>query len=257
MKENNMKIHFMYVTGILITIIIILITHEFGGDNNLVQYLSFALGLTSLVVGLIAIFQTFFSGDVINNSILKLEKASSDIINNSNNLENIVDQFNTNFGQVPITLSSIQEKLESQSTVNNVYKKQGPISGNILTKEHTTTFIETGSFRGLMSLYTVFKSHETGKSFKIADFEPSTDLSNVKYSYGYLVASSSIGLFSHNENEGIWTIPTVNDNLKLVNELMEKRFHQNKDQKALFDLMTIMKEKIDLFFQKENSASTE
>jgi hypothetical protein len=246
MKKNKLKIHFIYVTGILLSVIIFLISHDFGDKKDLVQYLSFGLGLTSLVVGLIAIFQTFFSGDAINKSILKLENASNVIIENAQNLEKVVSHFNNTFAEVPVTLSKIQEKLESQnsSIIPHDQKVAAPVNLNL---DLVQSFLNTSSLRGLVGLYAVLRSYEKKKSFQIETFEITTDLSFTKYTHGYLVASSCLGLFTHIFKDEVWTIPSINEHLKLVEKLLEKRLKENTN-KPLVDLIVEMRAKTDAYF---------
>ena len=166
MKKNKLKIHFTYIVIILTAIVVFLLTHDFGGDTNLVQYLSFGLGLTSLVVGLIAIFQTSFSSENINSSISKLEQASKVIIENSQNLQSVVGQFNSNFGEVPLTLSKIQEKLDLQGPYKAIDTTKQTDQTHI-PKELMNRFFSLSSLRGLLGIYAVVRSFEKNKSFLV------------------------------------------------------------------------------------------
>jgi hypothetical protein len=123
MKKTHLIINFIWLSIIALIVIIYLLTVKFGANDELVKYLSFGLTITSLFVGLIAIFQSFFSGDSVRRSLDKLDSASSTISNNSENLHAIVEQFNTRFGEVPILISDIKKQLSiPNSTVSSTEK---------------------------------------------------------------------------------------------------------------------------------------
>ena len=58
---DKAKIHVTYIISILIIVIILLLTIRWGHISELVQLIGFAVTLTSLVAGLIAIIYSFYT----------------------------------------------------------------------------------------------------------------------------------------------------------------------------------------------------
>ena len=111
-------------------------------------------------------------------------------------------------------------------------------------------FFSLSSLRGLLGIYAVVRSFEKNKSFTIEQFEATSDLSYVKYTQGFLIAVSSLGLFTFNLNSESFTILSVDPSLTkdTVEEAIIKIKSTYKDNENVSNLVDAMKSKIDSFF---------
>ena len=67
--ETKYKIHVFYILSILIAIIIILITVRWSEVPKLVDYITFALTVTSLALALLAIIYSMYSNTTLSETV--------------------------------------------------------------------------------------------------------------------------------------------------------------------------------------------
>jgi hypothetical protein len=58
--DKNSKIHFFYIVGILLAIIIILLTNNLGANDKVLNYTTFAMAISSILLAIITIIYSFF-----------------------------------------------------------------------------------------------------------------------------------------------------------------------------------------------------
>ncbi len=119
--EKNVKVYWVVIIMVL-TISVFVFIQTSNTNNNLVQYLSFAGSITSLVLGLIAIFYS--------------------IISNQQSTEN--------FGKLKEAVTKIEEGAKIISSVSsNIHSKLDKISDDIVkigTKEKSDQLVSTNTF---------------------------------------------------------------------------------------------------------------
>jgi Na+/H+-translocating membrane pyrophosphatase len=77
--DSKLKIHLCWIIAVLTIIIIILISVDWNGVKDLAGILNFALGLTSLVLAVVAIVYGFVANNAFAGTVSKIESAASDI----------------------------------------------------------------------------------------------------------------------------------------------------------------------------------
>lgn len=119
--EKNVKVYWVVIIMVL-TISVFVFIQTSNTNNNLVQYLSFAGSITSLVLGLIAIFYS--------------------IISNQQSTEN--------FGKLKEAVTKIEEGAKIISSVSsNIHSKLDKISDDIVkfgTKDKADQVVSTDTF---------------------------------------------------------------------------------------------------------------
>ncbi|PJZ43778.1 hypothetical protein [Leptospira brenneri] len=228
---KNLPLHFIYVSGILITIIIILLTLKWSVDSNTVNYISFGATLTSLFLGLIAIFYSIVANNNLSESFTKLSDTSSNLSTASISLITNADNLKTLLSQLPILegkidesnniLKIIKEKNEENLLDSSTNTKDKPITTNAtLTKETIDMILRKSSLYGLFSLYLCQKSFSTKKAFNLNDLLKTFGESFYSlYFYGYIVAIGCTEIIKVNISDNIFNIYHVDKNAE---ELIEK-----------------------------------
>src|SRR5258708_7153431 len=79
MSWEKKDIHFAYITGILIFVIIGLVTFQVAERPDIVTLISIASGAVSLVLGLVAIVYAFISNASLGGTSSKLEDSAKQI----------------------------------------------------------------------------------------------------------------------------------------------------------------------------------
>lgn len=197
--SKNSKIHVGYIFSILIAIIIILITVKFGNAPQLVNQISFALTITSLVLAILAIGYAVYSNSSFSQNISKLDSASTLIKKSSKSLANITEDLKTKFDNVPSLLETLDKKADftqellasiNDKTTNteSTFIKSDDIDKHLIEKIVTST-----SNNGIYICYAL----KLAKDFKvIIDLKDFTDKTGIdlRYIVGFLQPLSSLGL---------------------------------------------------------------
>jgi hypothetical protein len=74
--NSNLKVHLCWTIGVLTGIIIILVSVNWDGVKDLAGILSFALGLTSLVLAIVATVYGFIMNNAFAGTVSKIESAA-------------------------------------------------------------------------------------------------------------------------------------------------------------------------------------
>jgi hypothetical protein len=229
------KLHFLYITGILIAIIILLSTAKFGSNDNLIAYLSFALTVSSLFLSLLAIIYAYISNSTFGDTISSLNKSSNDISNNSKNLEGITKTLDEKFEKLPQFLKALENKVDwTNAYLYDQYERsqnapQEPLDQEI-PKDYIDKFITYSSTMGLYALYASYLSWKNKKPFTLKTLYDNCELLSVEYTMGFLTSVSSFGVFTRFDYSDKWTITDFNSRIaETITKEVEARVQNEKD----------------------------
>jgi uncharacterized membrane protein YciS (DUF1049 family) len=104
MIEKNAK----SVIIILVAIIVFLITHKYGSDNEIVSHVGFAGTLISIILAVIAIIYTFYQSSMYQSSTMKLDQSAEKIKELTNKIE--------------LNINTLSEDVKSVGELRNVVK---------------------------------------------------------------------------------------------------------------------------------------
>jgi GTP1/Obg family GTP-binding protein len=76
---EKLRLHFIYCAIILGLVIVAIATDRWTAQQNFTEYLSNAATMTSLVLGLVAIFYSFISNDGMSRSLGNINNVSSQV----------------------------------------------------------------------------------------------------------------------------------------------------------------------------------
>lgn len=132
------KVHFTYIVIILVAIIVVLLTVQWGGISNLASYLNFALGVASLLLAVIAIVYAFFANNAFTQTVAKLDSAATIIKEETGDLEKAVQGMQTQLVEIPNALNVLKDQVaKTQDSFNSAASK--------LDSATTTIKDQTGS----------------------------------------------------------------------------------------------------------------
>jgi hypothetical protein len=252
------KLHFLYITGILIAIIILLSTAKFGSNDNLIAYLSFALTVSSLFLSLLAIIYAYISNSTFGDTISSLNKSSNDISNNSKNLEGITKTLDEKFEKLPQFLKALESKVDwTNAYLYDQYERsqnapQEPLDQQI-PQDYIDKFITYSSTMGLYALYASYLSWKNKKPFTLKTLYDNCELLSMEYTMGFLTSVSSFGVFTRLDYSDKWTITDFNSRIaETITKEVEARAQNEKDNDKSNYLETQLTQLRNLF--NENAA---
>ncbi len=115
--EKKVKVYWIVIIMVL-TISVFLFIQTSNTNNNLVQYLSFAGSITSLVLGLIAIFYSIISNQQSTENFGKLKEAVTKIEEGARIISDVSSNINSKLDKISDDLVKIGTKDKSDQVVS-------------------------------------------------------------------------------------------------------------------------------------------
>jgi hypothetical protein len=200
--ETKYKIHAFYILLMLLITIVLLVSVRWGDVPLLVQYFSFALTLSSLLLAILAIIYSFYSSSSASQSIVTLSNLSNQIAQSATHLGNTTTELSSQISKLPQHLLDVKGKVEETQTMIKEYYSAQPAKKlpdqSKLSDDVVDRFLNHSSFTGLLLLFGCSLALSKTKEFilNLPDFSAKTLPGNGDYMYGFIVAASSIGLVS-------------------------------------------------------------
>lgn len=258
--EEKYKIHAIYIVSILISIIIILITVKWGDIPKLVEYITFSLSVTSLVLGILAIAYGVYSTSAFSQSSAALITASHDISKNSIELTSTTNELAKRIEALPGLVQNVGEKVDTtKGMLKEFLEKSGPqpttnIPGTAPSEPTLTSFLKRSSIVGLLGLYACLLSRQKNKPFNLDDLSTATTpLKYVqevsKYWMGYIAASTACGILSSTLEKGVVTVMQLHEYMERnLQAEIENKIRNSKLDHGAKELYSEQKAKIDTYF---------
>ncbi len=222
--ETKYKIHIGYIFAILLAVIVYLSVKDFSSNPELVDYISFASTVASLILALLAIIYSFVSNNALSKNIGIINEATTNLKENSDSLDRVSKVI---IHEIPNAIKEMDQKLDStQNLVNNLglndeNDKISPHKNSTSKLTMVQKFIDVSSLTGLFLIYAVFLANYKSLPLNIEEIAVEIGQSNDEYVWGYFVASSSAGLFDFNAKDKVCNIKTIHSEIK-KDDLIEK-----------------------------------
>jgi hypothetical protein len=203
---STAKIHFGYIISILVTIIIVLLTVKWSDIPTLADHLNFALGITSLVLAVVAIVYAFFANNSFNVTVSKLESAATTIKDETGDLEKAVHGLELQLKDIPDKLLSLEGQVSKthalvQASSQQPKPQEAVQQPNVSVEEFANSvidrFLNVSSWNGLKVMYLCWLACQKQKEFDLKEWTTLDQTISYDYAYGYIIAASSAGFFDH------------------------------------------------------------
>jgi ABC-type multidrug transport system fused ATPase/permease subunit len=218
---ENYKTHVYYIISILVGIIILLTAVKWGKIEKLVEYITFALTLTSLVLALLAIIYAIFSNSKFTENITTLNNITNDVQKASSKLNDVAIDLNEKIELIPTSLKNVEEKTkETQDLVREMslnskkYKeednrpKESPTEKKNASKSDIILdLINFSSFTGKLVLLASNLSLKHTKSFSLKEIFNA----NENYISGFMVSLEAMGFIRYTRKDDIITVIYLNE----------------------------------------------
>lgn len=216
-NDVNNKTYAYYIIGLGVFIIIELVTYICLNNDNttdIVRYISFASTISSLFLSVVAIVYAFISNDKGEKQYQKLDAVSDRIIQSSNQITQSLDDFSNLSKNMSDNINIILDQLGeikdiSYDTKNAIASSSQPKTNNTEGSEIIDNlydnYIKDGSFSGNLALLACCYSFEKNKKFVISEIFGA----NAAYCYGYIAASTLVGIIETNTENGVVTVGDI------------------------------------------------
>lgn len=222
-------IHKNYLIGILVGVVILISTRSLAGSQELSSLLSFGLSLTSLILGLIAIFQALISSGQFDRVVDRISKATSGtnsaaeevklaanrVKDATELLQEKIISLSTDVGYIrdvvgtiPPENKGVAELTENSQSIDPKKDVLGVTSDDQNVVDYRANILASGSSGLILALYGLCKAENADRSFNIDTFFRNPDHRN--HVMGSLSALQALGLIVFRKHDYVY------DKLKMM-----------------------------------------
>lgn len=198
-------IHLLWTVGVILMFGIWQFSTVWASSTDLVQAISLAVGITSFVVGVYAIFQGLVSGSSLNAVAEGLRGSAEQVSNAASRVESASQELSCKIETIPAQISDMAFKLDS------IYLSMESIGESKLKSSSKRTIYDEFRPNEIISLYAVVKSSETGKPVHTRSIFG--DEFPFGFTHGYLSALARYGIIDAHQDldEPGFVINGIND----------------------------------------------
>jgi len=206
-KMPNRELHYKYILSYLCIAIILLLALDYYDTPNLVDKLSFALTLSSLLLAVLAIFYTIISANKQDNQFIRLIETNSELKNSAIEINSVSKEISGMLTKVPKHFENLEAKLDSLSETEKLKSDIIPTTEEnskdiVINRNMLMHMISRLQFSAMGVIFLYSQASKNNKSIDFSLFEQ-LDLISPKYGIGVLTGFGSVGLIDfkiHQQN---------------------------------------------------------
>lgn len=234
---------YMFMSGVVLFVAVMIFSHAFSGNRNVLDFISIASALISIILAVVTIVYSFLSNSKSSAQVEKLNEAAEKVQNATLSYSNSADSLRDNIQLILETVLEVKDYAKrTNSAIANSYGLRGVhsvIDGMVADAEKvedlTANYVTAGSFVGNLGLLACVYSKIKGRQFSLAELNSISPSDNVisYYICGYVIASSALGIVeAHIEDDKIHVV-NVRSNLQEKLEHVIEEYINRKDNQAL------------------------
>lgn len=237
--------------------IIVLTTYEFADSEKLVDYLSFGLTLSSILLAIVAIFYSIVSNSELARTLGTMSGSSTELQSVTKDLQLATDQLSVQVAQVPGSIDAMKETIDAthESVSLMMSQSEGSEVVSVETSDRSFSaeaFLRTTSMNGLFTCYAMHLAEKNGASFLLSDVAEVIGSSS-DYLHGYLIALGGIGVVTWKQTprdaeENIWGQVDINDGLGSASKealTLRKQYYESSENETRKSLGAKVETKIE------------
>jgi len=215
---KNVGLHFVYVTVILVSLVVGLITIQIGGSETVVGYISFAATIASLILAVLAIIYSFVSNANQSTFHSQINDATGSLGKTAAQLQASSDEISKRVLSIPALLSSVEASVNSSKEL--LMKIQGEkqntkpeVPENTQgSSDQLELLLEYSSYLGTMALYISKVSFEMKQALPLAKLEEFFD-EDFRFLHGYLSSLDAMGIVEYHLVDDVFTFTSFNERI--------------------------------------------
>lgn len=203
MSQPTREIHYRYAVALLAAVCIVIVTVEWGGIDDLLRYLNFALALTSLALAVLAIVYAFLSNSSIGHSVSQVREAANAMINSSDALSDVVTRLEQHSAGLPSMISDVGDRVsDTQSMIQRLVAsgmRTPPTSTSSASGDPVQRFLARCPAMGFLCIYAAVLAVRHDRSFSAAEVFRGCVGVSPHWGHGFLVACDTAGIIHMSE----------------------------------------------------------
>ncbi|MBS0411173.1 MAG: hypothetical protein JSR86_14745 [Proteobacteria bacterium] len=245
-RKPSIGVHGMWIIAILAVLVVSLVSVKAGPVDNLATILSFGVGLSSLILSILAIIQNFSMGP----SLAAVTTAGASVQTAGERLERVTSELSrriSSIDEVPKGLERLQATVDQLNSTQSSLEVNPELPleplGGLVDFEKLSAVTTAG---GTIVWYALARALDAGRPF---DFNDVFDVTISGYYNGYISGLRGSFFIDYDiDDDGRYLIKDLakvrqGDAYRLIDE-----FAMTSDDKLARELLSTSKAKIDKFF---------
>lgn len=198
---------YIYYASILTLLGIVAFSTAFYGNRNVLDFVSLASALISIILAVVTILYSFYSNSQSSGQIETLKKAANSVEKATLSYSESAESLQENIRKIIDAINRVEKKTDqiigmksstrSDTEKNDNFEYLNGGSQNFDLETYIRTYINTVSPLGIMAMYACIKSKDCNKTWNLNLF---TNDSNQNYCCGFMISINGTGFISLNIN---------------------------------------------------------
>lgn len=231
---------YIFISSVVLFITIIVFSYSFYKCDKVLDFISLASALISIILAIVTIIYSFYSNSRSSGQIETLNNAARRVSDATFSYSDSAERLQDNIKLILDKIGQVEQKIDQKNSIfnNNNANTSGISTSDVddLITNIVTGYVNAGSYFGNLALLACIYSNENKKDLNLHDLENITELDDKSlssYMCGYIVSSSALGLMS-TQVEGHRVIisnilPKVKD---LIISMIESYIERSPNQEA-------------------------
>lgn len=251
---------YIFAASVFLTIGIAIFSLCYCGDRNVLDFISLASAIISIILAVVTIVYSYFINSRSSGQIDQLNKAARDVSEATSSYTKSAESLQENIRKIIETVNNVE--IKTDNIIGHLAKQQGnPNDNKFPNKEqnrkdnfdlntYVDNYVKISSPLGIMAMYACIKAYDSNNNeFSLNLFFDDSNLA--AYCGGFLIATTSTGLIHVlvDFNKSSIQVMGCTDIIKRYVDKWISESDINRI-KGLCEL----KEKIDAYFSKPNQS---
>lgn len=251
-KEHRLGTY-IFNGSVIVFISTSIFSYLFYGNNQVLDFVSLASAIISIILAVITIVYSFYSNsrsvgqvETLNKAAETVKQATTTYMDSATTLQDNIKKIIDAVNRVEKKTNEILDATKNQNGENDALSQKATNDSsqkNFNVDEYIKTYINIASPLGIMALYACIKSKDNNKPFSLYLFGNDLDVS---YCGGFLIAAVSSGLISGDIQLTNNTV-LITSYIQTVKESVEQWISTTGKS---FDSIQPLKESIDKHFKE-------
>lgn len=240
---------YVFIASILTILAIIIFSYVFYGNRDVLNFISLASALISIILAIITIIYSFIINNKSTEQIQslfttsnKLQEAATNVERASTQYEVTAESLHNNIDRILKKLDGIEAKVGLDSDYENNIRNAAQVQ---LAENIIADFVRQSPPAGILIFYACYMQIEKKKEL---DIKSVFDEDKAMYYAGFIIASNSVGLSQIAIDFDTMTIKNVAGLSAQMNDLITNRITTEIGDNNAFVIET--KAKIDKYFSE-------
>lgn len=193
---------YIYYASILSIFAISIFSYCFYGNRNVLDFVSLASALISIILAIITIIYSFYSNSQSASQVETLNKAAESVKKATTSYAESAESLQENISKIIMAVNRVEEKTDRLLGLTSFSSSiSGERANNHLVNfdldAYIKGYINLASPLGIMAMYACIRSKDANKEWNLSLF---SNESNQIYCSGFLISTTSAGFITFNIN---------------------------------------------------------